>query len=75
MTEDDLSKMEPLKLVDRCDRCGAQAWVRVGIGNNDLLFCSHHFADAEAKITPLAAYIHDERTTLREGETKAATLA
>lgn len=29
--------------IDRCDRCGARAWVRVTFQSGDvLLFCSHH---------------------------------
>jgi hypothetical protein len=30
---------------DRCDRCGAQAWVRVQLRAGELHFCKHH-ADA-----------------------------
>lgn len=69
MNDDNLQEMEPLTSADRCDRCGAQAWVRVGIGTNDLLFCGHHFKDSEAKLVSIASYIHDEREQLREAET------
>lgn len=31
-----------LTAIDRCDRCGAQAYVRVSVGNGELLFCAHH---------------------------------
>lgn len=32
-----------LTAADRCDRCGAQAYVRARLsGGLDLLFCSHH---------------------------------
>lgn len=36
-----------LDATDRCDRCGAQAYVKV-IGKNasDLLFCGHHYNKA-----------------------------
>ena len=27
---------------DRCDRCGAQAKIRVVLSGGDLLFCGHH---------------------------------
>jgi hypothetical protein len=31
-----------LVVADRCDRCGAQAYVQAVKGNQDLLFCGHH---------------------------------
>lgn len=39
-----MSELE-LTSADRCDRCGAQAWVRAWINatNSDLLFCGHHW--------------------------------
>ncbi len=32
-----------LTLSDRCDRCSAQAFVRVVGVTGDLLFCAHHY--------------------------------
>ncbi|MEU4445253.1 hypothetical protein AB0K14_23255 [Actinosynnema sp. NPDC050801] len=29
-------------VVDRCDRCGARAWVRVVLPDGQLTFCDHH---------------------------------
>ena len=37
--------------LDRCDRCGAQAFLRAVLTSGDLLFCAHHgraYADALA---------------------------
>lgn len=31
-----------LNATDRCDRCGAQAYVRAEMRNGELLFCAHH---------------------------------
>ncbi|MGI8665383.1 MAG: DUF7455 domain-containing protein, partial [Jatrophihabitans sp.] len=32
----------PLTAVDRCDRCGAQAYVRVTLpAGSELMFCAH----------------------------------
>lgn len=74
--DDNLHELEPLTSVDRCDRCGAQAWVRVGISELDLLFCGHHFADSEGRLRERASYIHDEREHLRASEKeKAAPVA
>lgn len=36
-----------LDATDRCDRCAAQAYVKViGKNNSDLLFCGHHYNKA-----------------------------
>jgi hypothetical protein len=40
------SNTEPewqLTLADRCDRCSAQAFVKVVGVTGDLLFCAHHY--------------------------------
>ena len=37
-----------LTAADRCDRCGAQAYVRATMESGfDLLLCAHHFHDNE----------------------------
>lgn len=57
-----------LRLADRCCQCGAQAFVRAvhpfemaydGLLHRDLLFCGHHFRDAE--IALVAWHVQDER--------------
>ena len=46
---------------DRCDRCGAQAYVRVTMASGfDLLFCSHHSKEHADKLKQIALTIHDE---------------
>lgn len=45
---DEVDAMEALTAQDRCDRCGAQAYMRVvmpGDGSGVLLFCAHHARD------------------------------
>ena len=50
-----------LNASDRCDRCGAQAYVRVTMANGfDLLFCSHHSKEHADKLKQVALKIHDE---------------
>ena len=52
---------------DRCDRCGAQAYVRVVLEvGGDLLFCSHHFNEHADKLRAQAAQIIDESHRLSE---------
>jgi hypothetical protein len=54
-----------LALTDRCDRCGAQAYVRATLESGlDLLFCAHHWRDNEARLRAVGAEIHDETTRL-----------
>ena len=60
-----MAPTKPLNATDLCDRCGAQAYVRVVLtGSAELLFCAHHnrqHADALAKI---AIEIQDETDRL-----------
>ena len=50
-----------LNSADRCDRCGAQAYVRVTLaGGFELLFCSHHSKEHADKLKQVALQIHDE---------------
>jgi hypothetical protein len=50
-----------LSATDRCDRCSAQAFVRVVLpGGADLLFCGHHWTRHEAVLRPQAVEILDE---------------
>lgn len=39
---------------DRCDRCGAQARVRVVLAAGDLMFCAHHAKAYETKLRDAA---------------------
>lgn len=65
----------PLTAVDRCDRCGAQAYLRVSLqGGGELLFCAHHAREHGDKLREIAAYVHDETDRLADPTpTPAAT--
>ena len=55
-----------LNASDRCDRCGAQAYVRVTMASGfDLLFCSHHSKEHADKLKQVALTIHDETQQIR----------
>jgi len=60
-----MAPSKPLTALDLCDRCGAQAYVRVVLpGAGELLFCAHHgrqHADALARV---AVEIQDETDRL-----------
>jgi hypothetical protein len=60
----------PLTAVDRCDRCGAQAYLRVSLqGGGELLFCAHHAREHGDKLREIAAYVHDETDRLADTPT------
>ena len=52
--------------LDRCDSCGAQAYVRVTLASGELLFCAHHGAKFKEKLAPTAIAWHDESDRLIE---------
>jgi len=61
----------PLTAADRCDRCGAQAYVRVTLETGgELLFCAHHGREHGNKLREVARDIQDE--TGRLGGTPAS---
>jgi hypothetical protein len=53
----------------RCDRCGAQAWVRVLLrSRQDLLFCAYHYRQHAPVLAQVAVAIQDETNRLARGE-------
>ncbi|GAA4973084.1 DUF7455 domain-containing protein [Kineococcus glutinatus] len=56
---------DPLTAADRCDRCGAQAYVRVVLGSGgELLFCAHHGREHRDALRLVALDIQDETQRL-----------
>jgi len=54
-----------LSASDRCDRCGAQAYVRVTMaGGLELFFCLHHSKEHADKLKQVALKIHDESSRI-----------
>lgn len=50
-----------LTAADRCDRCGAQAYLRVTLASGgELLFCAHHARKHSDKLKQVALRIQDE---------------
>lgn len=57
--------LDALTTADRCDRCGAQAYVRVTLASGgELFFCGHHSKAHSAKLSQVALAIHDETDKL-----------
>ncbi len=57
----------PLTAEDRCDRCGAQAYLRVELqSGGELLFCAHHAREHGDKLKEIAVTVIDETHKLTE---------
>jgi hypothetical protein len=67
-----------LNASDRCDSCGAQAYVWVNGVSGELLFCAHHYnkimdnAVGYDKMMKFAYQVVDEREKLVENRLKEA---
>ena len=76
MTDVELKKEWTLSANDRCDSCGAQAYVHVSGVTGDLLFCAHHYnkimdnAVGYERMMKFAYDIIDEREKLIENRLK-----
>ena len=67
MTEQVILESWPLNALDRCDRCGAQAYVRATLLNGgELMFCAHHGKEYAEKLAAIAVKIQDESEKLVE---------
>ena len=63
----DLLPAEALTALDRCDRCGAKAYLRVTLASGgELLFCAHHGKKHQEKLSQIAHSWHDETARLFE---------
>jgi hypothetical protein len=62
-----IAPTKPLTALDICDRCGAQAYVRVLLTNaGELLFCAHHGREHAQALAKVAVDIQDESNRLSE---------
>ena len=59
-----------LTAADRCDRCGAQAYLRVELQTGgELLFCAHHAREHGDKLREVAVNVIDETHKLADRRT------
>ncbi|MBV7363758.1 hypothetical protein KRX54_04875 [Actinomycetaceae bacterium TAE3-ERU4] len=57
----ELETNQKLTANDRCDACGAQAYVRVKVGDSgELLFCAHHARKHSSALEKVAEVVQDE---------------
>jgi hypothetical protein len=58
------TELPALTTADRCDVCGAQAFIRVVLATGDLVFCGHHGSANKEKLKPIAITWQDETDKL-----------
>lgn len=51
---------------DRCDRCGAQAFVRSVLTNGELLWCGHHYEEFKAGLESVTIFTEDHRDKINQ---------
>lgn len=55
------SVLAPLLVADRCDSCGAQAFMRVRLrSGGELLFCGHHGRENAPALVAAGAQMRDD---------------
>ena len=64
-TVDSTTPAHQLTALDRCDSCGAQAYIRATLPSGSaLIFCAHHGRQNKEKLESLGAAWHDESARL-----------
>ena len=58
------TELPALTAADRCDVCGAQAFIRVVLTTGDLVCCGHHGSANKDKLKPIAITWQDETDKL-----------
>lgn len=60
-----VTETRELLATDRCDACGAQAYVRVTLPAGELLFCGHHARANKAGLSKVALDWDDQTDRIR----------
>lgn len=68
-----MTTQHELTAADRCDRCGAQAYLRVTLEQGQLFFCAHHGRIVIPALQDIALEILDESDRLHEPAVGAST--
>lgn len=59
---DEVRIVEKITAKDRCDRCGAQAYVRTEHAGLELFWCAHHHREHQEKLS--VSVVADETARL-----------
>lgn len=62
--QQDIAVDREMNAADRCDVCGAQAYIRVVLASGELMFCSHHGNEKRQNLESIALSWHDESEKL-----------
>lgn len=62
----ELTGSRTITSADKCDSCGAPAYVRADLPTGSLMFCAHHYTRFQSSLAPLALTVVDERSWLTE---------
>lgn len=54
-----LETHRPIEIVERCDKCGAQAMIRATLASGELYFCGHHARKTGNKLVSQSVVIFD----------------
>lgn len=71
-TEKEQAKSDQLNVSDRCDRCGAQAFVLAINEDHDLMFCNHHGKEHAEALKDQGFILMDESYKLNEKPSMSA---
>lgn len=72
MTATTLAQPPSLTIADRCDRCGAQAFIRAVFLSGDLTFCGHHGRELLATLQRDAVRVEDETELINAAPSPSA---
>lgn len=65
---------EEINLMDRCDNCAAQAFVRAYFMNGSLQFCAHHFRENEEAVREQSLNVLDVRDRINSKPSVSANV-
>jgi hypothetical protein len=72
MTTTTLAQQPSLTIADRCDRCGAQAFIRAVFAAGDLTFCGHHGRELLVPLQREALLVQDETELINAAPSPSA---
>ena len=58
----------PITVLDRCDKCQAQAMVRVTMHNGELYFCGHHGRAVSRTLITQGVEVYDPEGVFNYGQ-------
>lgn len=61
-----------LTVADRCDRCGAQAFIRAVFRSGELTFCGHHGRALQPAMEFVALFVHDATSSINHRPSPSA---